>query len=279
MVDGLAGEAVENGIESPPVAQSVAAEALAPRHSDYAWVWQVTALSLVLGVMLALALRTTDHLKKYGLPSHRFGVSPAILAKWKVQNEDLEREIGELRDRVSEFRASAQNGESPSKVLRKQVQEMRAFVGLGAVRGTGLRITLRNSPGPILPGTEGQAQSYLVNEQDVNGLVSELWAAGAEAAALSGAGSGRPERFVVTTTVRSDGRGVVANGTVLSPPFEITAIGNRKDLRAALEMPEGIIQTRGLDILKMIVIEEASDLVLPAYTGARGPTHAQAPNR
>ena len=73
----------------------------------------------------------------------------------------------------------------------------------------------------------------------------------------------------------------MVNSTSMAPPYEITAIGNPKELRAALEMPEGIIQVRGLgeEVLKMVVIQEASDLVLPGYTGARSAPHQASANR
>jgi uncharacterized protein YlxW (UPF0749 family) len=67
----------------------------------------------------------------------------------------------------------------------------------------------------------------------------------------------------------------VVNGIQLSAPYTILAIGNSKELRSALEMPNGLLQNRALDLLKMIVIEEADELVLPEYTGSLNPQYAR----
>ncbi len=229
------------------------------------WVWQVTALSVALGVMLALAIRTEEHIRNMGLPSERHGVSAASMTKWQTQGRKLEAEIRQLRAQVAEFRASAKDKNRASDLIREQFSDYRALMGYAPVQGPGLRIRLKNSPVPVLPGT--RPIDYLANDQDLNGLINELWAAGAEAVALGGAGDPTPQRYIVSTTVRPDGKGVSVDGVKLSAPYEILAIGNPKELRAALSMPEGIIQTRGLgpDVLKMISLEEAEHLVLPAH--------------
>jgi uncharacterized protein YlxW (UPF0749 family) len=244
------------------------------------WVWQVTALSAVLGVMLSLAIRTEEHIRNMGLPSDRHGVSAADMKKWKDQDLRLQAQIRQLRSQITEFRSSFKDKTRSSDLLKKQLREYRALTGFAPVAGPGLRITLSNSPIAVLPGTK--ATEYLASDQDLISLVNEIWAAGAEAVAVSGAGPEGPQRFVVSTTVRPAGKGVVIDGRNIGAPYHVLAIGNPKELRAALSMNEGIIQTRGLDILKMISIEEAQHLVLPAHdhssTGGRSADSAAAPH-
>lgn len=243
---------------------------------DYAWVWQVTALSLALGLMLALAIRTTERIRNSGLPSNRYGASAADLSRYQEQNEKLRREIEQLRQNLEEYQTNARLGRSSSRQLQKQLLEYKALMGYGAVRGRGLKITLRDSPLDVLPGFS--RSDYQIADRDISALVNELWAAGAEAIALAGAGGGPPERFVLRTTVThppGNTRQVVVNGRVLSPPYTLLAIGSPKDLRKALEMPEGIIQNLGLEVLQMIKVEESRDLVLPAYRSS-GPDRVAA---
>jgi uncharacterized protein YlxW (UPF0749 family) len=240
-----------------------AAVAAARKHSDHAWIIQVTALCVVLGLLLALAIRTTENMRKGGVPIVRHGVSAAVVSRWQERNEMLSREIEQLRLQSADFRENRKDEASANELLRKQIRDYRALTGFGPVQGPGLKITLRHSPLPPQPGTEDA--DYWVTDVDVNGLTSELWAAYAEAIALSGAG-GPPERYIVKTTVRGEGQTMVIHGRALTAPFQILAIGNPKELRAALEMPEGIIHARGLNVLQMIEIEEAQNLVLPAYS-------------
>ncbi|MBM3459608.1 MAG: DUF881 domain-containing protein, partial [Armatimonadetes bacterium] len=76
------------------------------------------------------------------------------------------------------------------------------------------------------------------------------------------------QRIVVTTTARCVGPNTIVNGVQLSAPYTILAIGNSRELRGALEMQNGFVQMRGLDVLKMITIEEMERLELPEYAGS-----------
>jgi len=246
-------------------AQPAAAE---NAHGDHGWVWQVTGLSMILGVMLALAINTTSRIKDSGLPWKGLGVSAAILSTYKEQNETLQGEIKSLRHQVDDLQQGARGNTEASRVLKEQLQEVRMLAGLVAVHGPGLKVTLRDSPVKRLSDVSPEdSQQYLVHDADLNGLVEELKAAGAEALAISGVDPRNMQRVVVNTTARCVGPNAVVNGTQLSAPYTIYAVGNPKDLRSALEMRNGYIQTRYLDVLKMINIEESQELVLPEYAG------------
>lgn len=253
--------------------------AAATRHiADLAWVWQVTALSLVLGVMLALAIRTTTQRRRAGLPLSRFGVSAAILSTYKEQNESLQKEIKDLRRQVSQYEQSVQNDSRFTELLKREIQQLKASAGLAPVAGPGLRITLQDSKEASRLGVPTEDyDTLLVHDGDINGLLNELKAAGAEALGISGADGENKQRVVVTTTARCVGPNAVVNGTQLSAPYTIWAIGNPKELRAALEMPNGFVQIRGLDALKMIVIEEAQEIDLPEFTGSFSSRYARSP--
>lgn len=249
---------------SQPAAPADAPATPAP-HSDHHWVWQVTALSLILGIMLALALRTTAHIRSAGLPDRGFN----DLKEIRTQNAKLEQERNKLREAVAELGKQTATEKNSGDDLRLQLAEYRALTGYSGVKGEGVEVVLRDSPkgqNP-LPGTE--LQDYLLDVNvDVKGIVNELWAAGAEAISITGRG-GPTERFVVTSTVQADPQGARINGRVLAGPYTIRAIGNRKELRAALEMPEGIVAKRGLRELEMIVLKENQQLELPAYSHTR----------
>lgn len=240
---------------------SEAVSATAP-HSDRHWVWQVTTLSLILGVLLALALRTTATIRSSGLPDRGF----SDLKDIRKQNQALETERDKLRDDISTLRTNATSEQSAGKELETQLAEYRALTGYAGVKGPGLEISLRDSPLPIVPGTEELRDAYLVNiERDLKGVVNELWAAGAEAIAIAGRDR-RFQRFVVTSTIQGVGNSAVVNGQALSRPFIIRVIGNPKELKAALQMPEGIVAKVGLRDLDMINIKESQQLELPAYS-------------
>jgi uncharacterized protein YlxW (UPF0749 family) len=123
--------------------------------------------------------------------------------------------------------------------------------------------------------TAKESQPFRVHEQDLNLLLNELKAAGAEALAVAGADAKTFQRVVPTTTVRCAGPAFIVNGSRLSPPLTVVAIGNPRNLRAGLTMPGGYVEARGLEILKMIGIQEADSLSLPAYGGDLRPRFAK----
>jgi uncharacterized protein YlxW (UPF0749 family) len=230
---------------------------------DHVWVWHVTALSIALGILLALAIRTTGRLRNSSVPGSRFGVSTAFLSRYKEHNLLLQRQIIELRRQVSDQVATADLDTQAAGALRKDFERLKEVAGLSAAQGPGLRLTVRDSlEAPVL-----SVPDYLVHDQDLNNLIAELKAAGAQHLAIAGADETNLQRVVVTTTARCVGPTAVVNGTPLSAPYHILAIGDPKRLRAALERPDGYIRVRELDARKMILIEEAAQLVLPEYSG------------
>ena len=230
-----------------------------------------------MGLLLALALRTTNRIGSLKLPTNRMGVPASVLSGYVEQNERLQRELAELRRQLHDFETNQQSESRSSRLLREQLREYKAMAGFLPVRGPGLKVRLQHSTAQRLPGTHDYL--YWVADKDINGLVSELWAAGAEAISVSEENGRKAQRVIATTTIHAEGKTVLINGQRLTAPYEIRAIGNPKELRAALEMPDGFIQTHNLDILKMITLEEASNLVLPAYPRSGGPGAAPEPHQ
>lgn len=239
------------------------------------WVVPVTCLALLLGVLVGLAVRTTARIRTAGLPVHRFGVAASVLATYRDQNNTLQKEIQDLRRQVRDYENNVQSGTRFTELLKRELAETKLLSGLAPVRGPGLRITLRDSTISQRSGLSPEDfDSLLVHDQDINGLLNELKAAGAEALAISGADGDNKQRVIVTTTARCVGPNAVVNKTQLSAPYTLWAIGNPKELRSALEMPNGFVQIRGLAQLKMIVIEEQEEIVLPEYAGTFGLRYA-----
>src|SRR2546426_199762 len=102
-----------------PAASSAEAAAV-QHHGDHGWVWQVTALSMVLGAMLALAINTTTRIKNSGVPWKGFGISAAILSTYKEQNENLQKEIKTLRRNVDDLEQNARGNTEATQLLKDQ---------------------------------------------------------------------------------------------------------------------------------------------------------------
>jgi uncharacterized protein YlxW (UPF0749 family) len=264
-------ESAVESTETPPLLVATPVE-----RPDTVWVWQVTALSLVLGALLALAMATTNRIRNSGVPGPRFGLTGAILAASREKNEDLQTEIKDLRKRLGEFEKNVENESKSMALLKKELEEIKLLAGLAAVEGPGIKVTLRDSAETKIPNlTPEEAEGYMVHDQDINGVIGELKASGAEALAISGRDTKNMQRVVVTTTARCVGPVAIINGAQLSAPYTIYAIGNAKELQGAMEMPNGYIENRGLKLLKMYTIEESEHLVLPEFSGTFSPKYAR----
>lgn len=233
---------------------------------DRSWVWYITTLSVLLGILLGLALRSQWQIRKLELPASRFATLATAYGDLKKANEELQGEVKKLRERTEQLESKLAEGTHAAQMLNRQLQEARWLAGLTPVKGPGLLIKLQDSP-KKLPVRADAAQA-IVHDQDINAIVSELKAAGAEAIAISGADRSQAQRVTALTTARCAGPGMKVNDTVFGAPYYIFAIGNPADLESQLKLPNGVVDQAMLEPLGMIQIERRTELLIPAYTGS-----------
>lgn len=151
-----------------------------------------------------------------------------------------------------------------------ELSNARFLAGLTPVQGPGVVVTLNDSkktlPGKMPPGI---AAPSLIHDSDINQVVNELRAAGAEAIAVN------DQRLVATSSVRTAGPTILINFTPTVPPYIIKAIGNSKTLASAMNLPGGVAtQIKAYDSA-MFSVREAGVLTLPAYSGGSAPRYAK----
>jgi len=260
--------------ETPPTPE---AESVSAWHPDNAWVWQVTLLSIGLGILLALAIRTTDRLRVSNQTTNRLGISTAFLSRYKEQNGRLQQEIVDLRGQVNKYIAGMEGDSRATDDLKRKFENLKVTSGISAATGPGLEITVRDNTGPLLPGDPpGDFALNLVHDQDLINLLNELKRAGSTQIAIAGADAENLQRVIVTTTARCVGPTAIVNGTPLSAPYRILALGDPVMLRRALERPEGYVHgIRKLDERKMISVQEKPSLTVPEYSGTLSPRYAR----
>ncbi|MBI3910454.1 MAG: DUF881 domain-containing protein [Armatimonadetes bacterium] len=243
----------------------------AVRVGDFAWISQVTLLAVLLGVLVGLSLNTQRQIRRMDLPPSRFSTSAALTYNLSQRNQELQQENRRLQGRVAHYEEQLATGSQASASLLRSLQEATVLAGLKPMKGRGLVVTLRDSPylrggSRNLPGGVEPIR-LMIHDDDLIYFLNELKAAGAEAIAVAGADTTEPQRIITRSAVRCVGPVVHVNDIPLAGPYHIYAIGNPKNLRAALEMPEGIIKAGGLDTLGMVQIEERAEMTVPAYAG------------
>ncbi|MCS6712067.1 DUF881 domain-containing protein [Brachybacterium sp. EF45031] len=164
--------------------------------------------------------------------------------------------------RADQDRLAAEAGHAPEDLPELATTATR--VGLAAVEGPGLRVSLSDAPTSALTTVEGvRPDDLVVHQQDMEAYINALWAGGAEAMML------QDQRVINGSAFRCAGNTLLLEGRVYSPPFVVTAIGDRDGMMRALEAAEGVILYRqwrdhvGLGER----IERLARLELPAYDG------------
>jgi uncharacterized protein YlxW (UPF0749 family) len=252
---------------------SVATDAVAPepRPRSASWVVQVTALSLVLGCFLGLALRAQRTIREARLPATRYSTLVPYYEALKDANQNLQQEVRELRQKMANYETRMAAGSNIEETLKKKLHDLEMLSGLVPVEGPGLVITLQDSPKQIPEGMRPEdvpKDAMLIHDKDLALMLNELKAAGAEALAISGADRSRPQRVILNSAPRCSGAPVRVNDALFSGPFTIWAIGNPVELENALRMPGGLIDNLQLEVLDMIKIQQRSLIKIPAYSSS-----------
>jgi uncharacterized protein YlxW (UPF0749 family) len=174
-------------------------------------------VAFVLGLLLVGQLRSQD--QQAGLGTLSATDLTVLVANLNTRNDQLRGEITSLEVELAKLASGQTTGRSSADQVRSDLARVRAWTGLDAVSGSGIRVTIS---GPI----SGDA---------VQDLLNELHNAGADALAVEGV------RVVVGSVVSGAPGGMSIEGSVLPDPFEVSAIGNPATLTGSLTRAGGIV--------------------------------------
>jgi uncharacterized protein YlxW (UPF0749 family) len=146
--------------------------------------------------------------------------------------EELEAQIAALQAEIDTIGVGAGGG----VVTRAQL--LARTTGASPVTGPGLVVVLDDAEvvGDIAGGDPRQAEEAergRVRDRDLQVVVNGLWQSGAEAVAING------QRLTAMSSIREAGAAVLVNFRPLTPPYEIEAIGDSRDLQVEFTMSPG----------------------------------------
>jgi uncharacterized protein YlxW (UPF0749 family) len=134
-----------------------------------------------------------------------------------------QNEINSLDATRRDLEARRQGAAAALSAAQKQEQELSILAGLVPTTGPGIRLTVTEGPRPI-------------DVDSVLDTIEELRSAGAEAMQING-----KVRLVAQSAVQSTAGGLNVDGTLLTSPFVIDAIGDPHTLQGALSLIDGPI--------------------------------------
>lgn len=210
----------------------------------------VAAVAVFLGLLVVLQFRSQT--ESGGLADLSAQELTVVVANLNTRNDQLRTEIATLDQEARSLAAGQARGETSLGQLQLDLARVRAWSGLSAVTGPGVRITVT---GPIA-GTA------------IEDLLNELRNAGAEALAVDDV------RLVSGDVVEGPPGGLSVDNTALDDPFEISAIGNAETLVGSLTRAGGIIaQLAATDPDAQLTVTPVPNLQLAATARSLAPIH------
>src|SRR6478736_6683914 len=180
------------------------------------WPWLVPVAALVAGTLFASSVRASQG---EDLRTDQAQLPDLIRAQNRT-NEARASDLDDLQGQVDQATAGLAPGDLQTQKLERQANEIAATAGRTAVRGPALRVTLDDAKlagGEVPAGAD--PDDYVIHQ-----------------------------RVVSTSAVRCVGNTLILQGRVYSPPYVITAIGDRDAMRRSLDTDPAVANLRDWSI-------------------------------
>ncbi len=210
--------------------------------------WQVGigTVAMVLSMIVVFQLRTESQIGQ-NLPTRRVNELAEIFKKQALQIKKYEREIQDLRKQLNDYDRD------------REIIRLKMAAGLLPLTGKGIRITLGDSTKKLTQYDD--PVFYIVHYDQLELVINELWAAGAEAVAVNG------YRVSNTTGISCAGTTILIDTKRLAPPYIIEVIGDPVNLHHALMMPGGLVENQIKSFNLTFEIQPMDEVSIPAYKG------------
>ena len=173
----------------------------------------------------------------------------------QTSTEALRRSVAALANRI---------GGVDLTDAQRQEAALAPAAGLTAVHGPGVEVTLNDAPHESANLTGVDPDNLVIHQQDVQAVVNALWHGGAEAIMVM------DQRLIATSAVKCVGNTLLLQGRVYSPPYRITAIGDRARLEHALDTDQGVQLIQDLARVYGLgyAVSAHAALDIPGFTGS-----------
>ncbi|MBV9851698.1 MAG: DUF881 domain-containing protein [Armatimonadetes bacterium] len=237
-----------------------------PRQS---WWASLVILCAVLGALLGLSFKTRDLIRRQDVPADNF---PQLTEEYRIlkrKDDDDTRLIMSLQKQKTALENGTSSNTKQVQALLSDLKQTKFLAGLTDAVGPGVLVTLNDSKKTVPPQMQAAVPINIIHDTDINQIINELKAAGAEAISVNN------QRLVATSPIRCAGPTVFVNNTAQTPPYVIRAIGDATTLQAALNLPGGVAdQMRAFDPA-MIKVQTSKHMIVPASPGPPPPKYAK----
>ena len=226
--------------------------------------WLLTAGLVAVGLLLTTAYVQTRSRADAAAEARNALVSE--VQSGVADNNRARKQLDRLRADVTQAQRDALQLTGEGSALAERLSRLEVATGAGPVVGPGMVVRLRDASsdtqGADVDPRSDVADEGRVTDRDLQTVVNEVWAAGAEAIAVNG------QRLTALSAIRSAGEAVLVDFRPLSPPYQVVAIGDPGTLRETFVAGFG---GSYLEVLKSYGIsydvEDRDRVRLPASAG------------
>ncbi|MFI0978038.1 DUF881 domain-containing protein [Streptomyces sp. NPDC021093] len=179
------------------------------------------------------------------------------------KNKALEKSTGAVRSDVD---ALARRDDGSTRAEDAKLGALEKAAGAEKLTGQALTVTLNDAP-PGATANPGYPKPHpndlVIHQQDLQAVVNALWQGGAQGIQIM------DQRLISTSAVRCVGNTLILQGRVYSPPYTVTAVGDRGSLKRALTASPALqnyqlyVKAYGLGWK----VDEHEAMTLPGYSG------------
>jgi uncharacterized protein YlxW (UPF0749 family) len=192
--------------------------------------WLLWVGLAAVGLLLATSAAQT-HNRSSTSAQERDAIATEISSR-SAANDRVTAALDRERARLNNIRRDALRLSGEGQQLTRTLTTLEAATGVAAVKGPALVVKLDDAPSDGDPGADvdprsGQDTDGRVTDRDLQTIVNEVWAAGAEAVSVNG------QRLTTLSAIRSAGDAVLVDFRPLSPPYEIVGVGDAPRVRTA----------------------------------------------
>lgn len=225
------------------------------RRHERAWtVLGALAVGLLLGVAAVLASAAAPDAEQV-----RSGLVTDVQDAQRTA-QDLVSQRGALTDQADALRSESLAGDARGRAVLQRLRTLQAAAGATAVTGPGLVVTVTDTSTNRSPSGTPGVQRGTVLDRDLQLVVNDLWAAGAEAVAVGGV------RLEPTSTVRQAGGAMLVDDQPVPSPFVVQAVGPSGPMQTSFVVSEAYLRLSAVAQVYGIgfTVEAAGTLDLPA---------------
>jgi uncharacterized protein YlxW (UPF0749 family) len=183
-------------------------------------------IGVLIGLLgFALAVQLRSNTSTSGLPAARQEDLVRILDELSAREDRLRRQIADLEAARTRLSTTGDRSTAALEEAQRRSTTLGILAGTVVAQGPGIQLTLTDP-------------ARRLTAEDLLDAVEELRAAGAEALQVDTVRIGVDSAFTTT-----DSGGIAVDGTTLTAPYVILAIGDPATLATAMGIPGGIADT------------------------------------